>query len=600
MDTDRKAIAGLAILVLLTTLPFVRRAYFVDDYYHMLMAKGLLEHPARPYDFRSDDAGFNKLGWERGERPRMVNPPLFHFCMAAVIALAGDAVWKLRSASLVFSLIAIICSYFLGKRFTRRPGLAAALIALTPAYWLTSYSLLIDSGLIAFFMAALLCFVVATERRSATLSLLGGLLMGLAILTKYFGVLVVPVALAWQLMDPQRRRWRPGYLGYGVCAALQILWGVWNIATYGQMHFWSTLPRGFHSSSFLGVAALLVLAAALISRGRWMFGGRSISAGPALALAFVALCVAGLFRSTTIAGWLQSSYLDKILVVGTFLSGCTGFLLLAPIYLARRDLRSVLFITGLSALLYVGFHSRGGGFRGMESVEMAVLIGCSISFLVLIWMDLQNRSDTIDRFLITWLALGLLELVGVMPWTAGRYFLTILPPLVWLFVRWAEKAGNWSALPAAVCCAGILGGNLAYADYAQANTIVTLAQFLSTTAPQFQTLAPKPAHHWYYQADTFDGSQPYILPLGWENVLPDQSFQPGDLLLRSRYRKSGWWTVRDRGKLMPVLSYDVPSQSPFRVMDVPDSAGFYASCWGALPFAITGHPLETFDLYQRR
>ena len=35
---------------------------------------------------------------------------------------------------------------------------------------------------------------------------------------------------------------------------------------------------------------------------------------------------------------------------------------------------------------------------------------------------------------------------------------------------------------------------------------------------------------------------------------------------------------------------------PLRVMDVPASAGFYASCWGILPYAITQHPLERFEL----
>ena len=54
---DLRAIGFLAILVLSTCLPFVHRAYFVDDYYHMEMAKGILEHPLRPYDFRTDDNG---------------------------------------------------------------------------------------------------------------------------------------------------------------------------------------------------------------------------------------------------------------------------------------------------------------------------------------------------------------------------------------------------------------------------------------------------------------------------------------------------------------------------------------------------------------
>src|SRR5262249_8892981 len=153
-----RALALLTLLFLITTLPFVRRAYFVDDFYFVTMAKGILQHPARPYDFVSDDAGIANVAWEHGKQPRMVNPPLFHYFLAAVIALWGDAVWKLRTASLIFPLISLFAAYFLGKRFVKNPLAAASLLAVTPAFWLTSYSLLIDSALLGFFMAALWAF----------------------------------------------------------------------------------------------------------------------------------------------------------------------------------------------------------------------------------------------------------------------------------------------------------------------------------------------------------------------------------------------------------------------------------------------------------
>jgi len=84
ISKDAKAVALLALVVLATGLPFVRRAYFVDDYYFVTMAKGILQHPWRPYDFKSDDAGIGNVAWERGQRPRMVNPPVFHYFLAGV------------------------------------------------------------------------------------------------------------------------------------------------------------------------------------------------------------------------------------------------------------------------------------------------------------------------------------------------------------------------------------------------------------------------------------------------------------------------------------------------------------------------------------
>src|SRR5690348_6194670 len=180
--SDGRSLALLILVVLATSLPFVRRAYFVDDYYFVLMAKGILQHPWRPYDFKSDDAGIGNVGWERGQKPRMVNPPLFHYYLAGVIALVGDAPWKLRTASLVFSFIAVFCMYFMGKRFVRDPLAAALLMALCPAYWLTSYSLLIDSALVAILLASLLAFMIGEEKRSLSWICLSGTLMGLTML----------------------------------------------------------------------------------------------------------------------------------------------------------------------------------------------------------------------------------------------------------------------------------------------------------------------------------------------------------------------------------------------------------------------------------
>src|SRR5947209_4020398 len=109
---DRKACLLLAVLLLSISLPFIGRAYFVDDYYHITMAEWIAHHPLRPYDFIANDEGPNNKGWERGHPPRMVNPPLFHYLMAAVIRTWGDESWKLRMVAIVFSVFSLWGMYF--------------------------------------------------------------------------------------------------------------------------------------------------------------------------------------------------------------------------------------------------------------------------------------------------------------------------------------------------------------------------------------------------------------------------------------------------------------------------------------------------------
>jgi hypothetical protein len=175
----------------------------------------------------------------------------------------------------------------------------------------------------------------------------------------------------------------------------------------------------------------------------------------------------------------------------------------------------------------------------------------------------------------------------------------MLPALCWVFALAVEELHAPVFGRTVLAVTAVFGLLIAHADYVQANTIVTLADTLKSDIPKFEKMAPPVHSHWYYLADTFDGSQPYLEPLGWQNVMPDQKFQPGDLFLRAYYRKSSWWNIQNiRQRFQPVARFDVTSWNPVRVMDVPASAGFYASVWGALPWTVTHHPLERFELYQ--
>jgi 4-amino-4-deoxy-L-arabinose transferase-like glycosyltransferase len=600
MNQDTQAVGLLFLLVLATSLPFVTRAYFVDDYYHVTMAKGLLAHPARPYDFVADDAGPNQLGWEKGKPPRMVNPPVFHYFLAGVMALWGDAPWKLRSASLIFPLISVFCAYFLGKRFCSSPLAAAALMALTPAFWLTSYSLLVDGALVAFFLAALLVFLIAQERRSVAWALISGLLMGLTVLTKYTGALIVPVALCWQWLEQDRASWRGGYAAYLSAAVVIGLWGLWTASIYGRMHIVAAISQGVHPTSFLGsaFACLLVLGFILklvpkrrevLSRGAYAMWGLC-----------VILALAGLYRGASLNSWIQNFYVDKFLVLGSFLGGGTIFLLFSLFLAGRQSPWAAMAVIGGVTVFFLIFASHWGGFNLVQSGELSFFIGSALAFLVMIFRGVAGTEEPHDRFLVLWIFVGLLELVGAMQWTAGRYLLLILPPLTWLFFSAVEELGSRRISQWACVVTGVTGLLLAYADFAQSRAITRFAPILREEAPRLEALSPRPPHHWYFLGDTFTGYTPYLSPLGWQSAFPNQTFEPGDLLVRSRYRMSSWWTIPGQERFEHLASYPFPSKIPLRVMDVPAAAGFYASCWGALPFTITRDPLEQFDLYYVR
>jgi len=525
-----------AILVFLAPLllgaPFVGRAFFVDDHYHVLMAQGLIDHPLRPYDFVADDAGPGHRGWERGQPPRMVNPPLHHYALALFLEITGGRLWAVRLLSLLFSSGAALMIYFLARRFVVPPGPAAVFSILSPAFWLSSYGLLIDSTLLFFFLAGLWAWTEGLARRSAAWLAGAGGLMGLAILTKYTGGYVGVLALIyWWAAGPRPRwRWAPFFL---VLPAVVLGgWSLWNISTYGAPHLTESSKRV-----------------------------------------------------------MQTFAWSHILVFLCFFTGSLG----VPFFWIPRDRRALWAMAGVVTVVAGLMHL--AGFTLFQSLFMAFLSAWAAGFLGTVLRGAFRSRFSADRFIALWLLLGAAQMVYVMQWVAARYYLTILPPVVFLWLRQAH-AGRPHAPEAfgrALARAGavlfVLGGLLAVADWAQAQTGRRIAGDLRRAAPS------APSGRKFILWDSFRAGD-LLKADGWEPAFPETDFRPGDLLLRPEVIMPPWWLAQKRPRLLARAVYEYPSAFPLRVMDNHGAAGFYASAWGPLPFTLSRSPLERYVLYE--
>lgn len=522
------------LLPVLLGLPFIGRAYFVDDHYHLLMARGLLEHPTRPYDFLADDAGVDNVGWERGQPPRMVNPPLHHYLLALFWKITGGRLWAVRLLALFVSGAAIVFLYLLAQRFAVPPGPAAALAALTPAFWLSSYALLIDSTMLVFFLGGLWGWFEGLRRRSAGWLMFAGTFMGLAIVTKYTAATVVPLAglLWWFDRESGRRPLR--------LAALAIpflvlgLWSFWNLATYGAVHLTESSKRVIQSFAWSHILVFLAFFSGvfLLPLGAW----------------------SGVLRSQKSRLWVLLS------------------------------------ATALAWFLSSPF----GGFSPFQALFMAAFIVGGAAFFVESGRAALLSRYPLDRFLWLWLLAASVQMIYVMQWVAARYFLTLLPPVIFLSLRrWEEtmklfpqrrgrRLAGWLA------ALTVAGGSLGLADYLQAETgrwiirDVTAAGWLGH------------GRTGYFLGDSFTGSD--LKDAGWKPAFESTVFRPGDLLLRSEVIMPRWW-FRPRS-MRPLVRYEYSSRFPLRVMDNLGAAGFYASAWGALPYTLSREPLDRYTLFE--
>ncbi len=522
------------LVPLLLAAPFLDRAYFVDDSYFVEIATWLETHPQLPYHFRADDAGLQNRGWEENGFVRMVNPLVHHYYLAFIMKLGGANERALRFGCVLLGCFSALFIFGLARRLTENPLLATLLTLVTPAMWLTSYSLLIDSTMVFFAFGALYFFVRATESlvpKAIFHLLASGVFCGLAILSKYPAIFVVPLMLVWLLL---RRKKLPQPWLHVLPIVLGILflllYSVWTARLYGRPHILAASARMVH-----------------------------------------------------VFGWA------KFFIFFVFLSGA----LLVPLFswIVAPFRTRVLMITMIVLATFL-LASRWGGFSVLQGFLLGLWLVTSFLFVGM-FADLYKRwVYPRDHFLAVWLVGFIAMMLLIMDWVAARYYCLVAPAVVFVVVRtleihFRERAIALLRLLIGFVC--VASAALAYADYKQAAPSRALVSEL-----QQKGFSGGPRH--FFLGDSFTMS--YLKQQGWVPCFPETEFQIGDWILSKDVTMPLVWFARKPVGLREIARFEYPSRFPVRVMDYTGSAGFYASVWGALPFTFTSGPLERFHIYE--
>lgn len=394
---------------LLLSLPFLNRAYFVDDNYFVEIAHWLKDHPTQPYHFRTDDAGIQNRGWEENGFVRMVNPLAHQYYLALLMKIGGERTWFLRFGCVLLTCFGTLFLFALARRWTEHPLLATLLVLVTPVSWLTAHSLLIDSTLAFFALGAVYCYVRATETDSLAQLIASGVFIGLAILTKYPGVFLLPLTAAWLLLRWKKlsRRW---------LFAIPWVIGLLFLAGYS----WYTQK---------------------------LYGAPHILAASK--------------RMVHVFGW------PKLIVFFTFFSGA----IVAPVLAWFLPVRRKMLYAGLGAAVAIVMASSAGGFSVTQGALMGFWIATSFLFFAAFLSARSAWVFPRDPFLFIW-AIGFIAMMLiVMDWVAARYYALVIPAVGLMTVRLAEIFWREQAEPRIATLIGavfVLSASLAYADYRQA------------------------------------------------------------------------------------------------------------------------------------
>lgn len=317
--------------------------------------------------------------------------------------------------------------------------LATVIAIFTPAFLVSSTTLMCDVPMLAFWVWAVAIFARALETERCWWFALAGLLAALAILTKYSAVMLLPLLAAMGVLKKRKLGW------WLIAAAVPVI----ILALYE----WLTARLYGHG---------LISAA-----GRYAQSTRFGFPGGATARAMIALAFAG----------------GSLLPV----------FFLGP-WLWRRRTWSIGGTAILAGLIVVfAVHNPGLIHPWMDMsawddwrfrLEFALLMMAGLQVILIAAIDLWQRRDADSTVLFLWI-IGVLIFAGILNWAINaRSFLPTVPVAAILAVRRLETVDRKSNLPvsliAPIGLAICVALSLVIADYQAANATRSFAIRIGT------------------------------------------------------------------------------------------------------------------------
>lgn len=405
------ALVVIVVAALAITIPYLHQAFSIDGPLELDYAQRQVDSPLAQGLPNYDYWGI------RFDNYLNTHPHFLAFYLSLIIRITGaPSEAPIHMSLILFPLIGAIGMYCLGRRF-QVSGMAAALLFLaSPMLMVNAHTEMVDVPGTCLWVAAIAAFIWAVEKRSNWLLGLAAILMILTTQTVFQGLSVLPLAVAYLVINRQfRLRYFFPMIAAGLifCAYLMAVY-----ASYGQIPRFSYRPR---------------------------------------------------------YGVIWPSFLPKLRGNLTVLGGTLLFPLAAIIGFITRW-TSVLVFVAASVITFswslVKFDLGDYSFSDMVFLSVMLPVGVMVAFsiierfLVGIFSREMRRSregkDVI--FLAAWFIGVLVYVVFLLPYPAPRYLLPALPPAIFclLFISQRIMRSSWLRFG---LTAGAIGITLVYSIF---------------------------------------------------------------------------------------------------------------------------------------
>ena len=471
-----RIVIGFILVVCLG--PFINKAIHTDDALFVWTAEWIQKHPA-------DFFGL-KVNWWVSAIPMWVanfNPPLMSYFLAGVATLFGWNEMVLHLACLGVAFLTALGIYALAQMWCGRPLLATVIAIMTPAFLVSSTTLMCDVPMLGLWVWALVLWERALGSGRSRWQFVGaGVLAGLAVLTKYSAITLLPLLPILSLLRTRKLGW--WLLGLAVPVLMLGGYELITARMYGRGLFFAAVhyaqtshvgfPGGWKASGIIGLA----------------FAGGSL-----LPLLFFAPLL-----------WRR----------GALLAG--GIVILGALLLIFRLSDNLgLTITPLALMKHWGF-----------LIQAVILTAGGVHLCLLVVAEAWRRRDAVTIILVLW-TMGVMYFATVLNWTVNvRSFLPVVPAVAILLVRrlearWENRGAVgwwlWPLIPAAAITLSV-----AIADYQLANSARTAAKLITSEY--------KSQSHQIWFEGGHGAFQYYMEKLGGQPMDVERSLlQPGDIVV---------------------------------------------------------------------
>jgi 4-amino-4-deoxy-L-arabinose transferase-like glycosyltransferase len=529
-------VLGVSLASAACLLPFVNKAYHIDDTLFLYAARQIQEEPLNFYGFVVNWYGTATPMWDV-----MQNPPLAAYYIALVTALVGWGEPALHLAFVLPAVVAVAGTYFLAQRLCTRPAVAALAVLLTPAFLVSGTGVMSDTLSLGFWVWAVVVWDRGLRAPSPGLLCLAAALVAGAALTKYLGIGLIPLLLAYTVVYG-----RAAGKGWGgtLAPALALALPVLVLAAY----HWLTAAFYGHGLIFQAGTYAMTFRKPFDAFGLDVATGLAHLGGGVAVLLFY-------------LPWLWSR---RVLLAAAAVFTLASWAVALPLAVALRPPTSE--TLPLASV-----------------VQFAALAALGLALLALAAADLWAAPrDPVSWLLVLWVA-GVVLFATFLNWSINvRSFLPLLPAAGVLIARrldrrlgparGADLRVYWPLVPA-----GALALVVTWADYQTAGAARTAAADIAARCRRHAG-ALWYQGHWGFQ---------YYMDLAGSSPVDFERYErrAGDLVVfpesntnvDPRFPPGPW--VRP-----PYFRIDVPTCSWLATADESAGAGFYAGQLGRLPF----------------